>query len=399
MTPATPPTTAWRIAVVGAGPVGLALALQAARLMPHAHITLFDARPADLDVSGDARTLALSLGSVQFLQRLGVWPAQAAEPIVQVHVSQMPPSLSTALGEAQVHITAQEMGVPQLGAVIAYGALLAPLQMAWQALAAAQPQRLHSAFGTPVAAITPVPGGVDVDAGAVEHFDLAVVAEGGVFAQQARKPVVADYAQTAWVGTVALQDAPVGMAFERFTRHGPAALLPLGGQGEQRAALVWCVPTGDDPVQGLDDKQRLAVLRTIFPPLAGRLVAVSPLKAFALGLNAERTLVQGRTVRIGNAAQTLHPVAGQGLNLGLRDVHALVAVLRWAGDIDQALRRAEWARAADRWSTMATTDFLARSFTWKLPGAAAARGLGLAAVQALPGARQWLARRLMFGSR
>ncbi len=401
MSPATPPTTAWRLAVVGAGPVGLALALQAARLMPHAHITLFDARPAGLDVSGDARTLALSLGSVQFLQRLGGWPAQAVEPILQVHVSQMAPSLSTAWGEAEVHITAQEMGVPQLGAVIPYGALLAPLQQAWQTLAAAQPQRLHSAFGTPVSAITPVPGGVDLDAGAVENFDLAVVAEGGVFAQQVRKPVVADYGQTAWVGTVTRQDAPTGMAFERFTRHGPAALLPLprGEQGQQRAALVWCVPTGDDPVQGLNDTQRLAVLRTIFPPLAGRLVALSPLKGFALGLNAERTLVQGRTVRIGNAAQTLHPVAGQGLNLGLRDVHTLVAMLRWAGDIDQALRRAEWARAADRWSTMATTDFLARSFTWKLPGAATARGLGLAAVQALPGARQWLARRLMFGSR
>ena len=92
-------------------------------------------------------------------------------------------------------------------------------------------------------------------------------------------------------------------------------------------------------------------------------------------------------------------MAGQGLNLGLRDVHELVHALRWATDLDQALRRAEWARAADRWSTIATTDFLARSFTWKLPGAASARGLGLSALQAVPGARDWLARRLMFGRR
>ena len=132
---------------------------------------------------------------------------------------------------------------------------------------------------------------------------------------------------------------------------------------------------------------------------ACRPTSISPLKSFALGLNAERTLVQGRTVRVGNAAQTLHPVAGQGLNLGLRDVHELVAVLRWTQDLDAALRRAEWARAADRWSTIAATDFLARSFTWKLPGAATARGLGLAALQALPGARAWLARRMMFGGR
>lgn len=393
--------TAWRIAVVGAGPVGLATALHAARLLPHAQITVFDARPAGLDVSADPRTLALSLGSVQFLQQLQVWPASAAEPIVQVHVSQMPPTLSTAFGQPEVTLRAAELGVPQLGAVLSYGALVAPLQQAWQQAVAAQPGRLHLRLGTPVAAIKPVPGGVEVDAGIAEPFDLAVVAEGGVFADQARKALVGDYHQTAWVGTVTLQGATPGMAFERFTRHGPAALLPLprGAQGQQRAALVWCVPSDEDPVRDLNDAQRLAVLRTIFPAEAGRWVGITALKAFALGLNAERTLVQGRTVRIGNAAQTLHPVAGQGLNLGLRDAHELVAVLRWADDLDAALRRADWARAADRWSMIAATDFLARSFTWKLPGAATARGLGLAALQAMPPLKGWLARRMMFGSR
>ena len=393
--------TAWQIAVVGAGPVGLALALHAARLLPHAQVTLFDARPADRDVSADPRTLALSLGSVQFLQQLQAWPAAAAEPILQVHVSQAPPSLDTAFGTAEVHLSAQELGVPMLGAVLAYGTLLAPLQRAWEAAVAAQPQRLHSRFGTPVTGLKPLADGVEVDAGIAERFDLAVVAEGGVFADQARKALVVDYHQTAWVGTVTMQDAPRGCAFERFTRHGPVALLPLPAvaDGPVRAALVWCVPSRDDPVRDLDEAQRLAVLRTLLPPLAGRLLSLSPLKSFALGLNAERTLVDGRTVRIGNAAQTLHPVAGQGLNLGLRDAHELVAVLRWAQDIDAALRRAEWARASDRWTMIAATDFLARSFTWKLPGAATARGLGLAALQALPPVKGWLARRMMFGSR
>jgi 2-octaprenyl-6-methoxyphenol hydroxylase len=242
---------------------------------------------------------------------------------------------------------------------------------------------------------------VEVDAGIAEHFDLAVVAEGGVFADQARKAVAAAYGQTAWVGTVTLDGAAPGRAFERFTRQGPAALLPLpaGADGTARAALVWCVADADDPVRDLDTAQRLAVLNTIFPPVAGRLVGLTPLKSFALGLNAERTLIDGRTVRIGNAAQTLHPVAGQGLNLGLRDAHELVSVLRWADNLDSALKRAEWARAADRWTMIAATDFLARSFTWKLPGAATARGLGLAALQALPPVKVWLARRMMFGSR
>ena len=389
------------MAVVGAGPVGLALALHARALLPHAQITLFDARPADRDLGADPRVLALSQGSVQFLQRLQSWPAAAAEPITEVHVSQMPPTLSSLLGEPEVRIRAADLGLPQLGAVLGYGALLARLQQDWSTATLAEPHRLQSRFGTPVAALKPLPDGVEVDAGIAEPFDLAVVAEGGVFTEQVRKGVSADYAQTAWVGTVTLEGATPGRAFERFTRHGPAALLPLprDGEGRARASLVWCVPRHDDPVAELDDAQRLAVLANIFPAAAGRLTSISPLKSFALGLNAERTLVQGRTVRVGNAAQTLHPVAGQGLNLGLRDVHELVAVLRWTQDLDAALRRAEWARAADRWSTIAATDFLARSFTWKLPGAATARGLGLAALQALPGARAWLARRMMFGGR
>ena len=393
--------TAWNIAVVGAGPVGLAMALHASKLLPQASITLFDARPLEHDVAGDPRTLALSLGSLQFLQRLGCWPEASAQPITEVHVSQAPPTAAPDLGPAEVRIRAADLGVAQLGAVLLYGQLVAPLQRAWLDAATAAPRRLRTRFGAPVKALEALASGVEVDAGIAEAFDLAVVAEGGVFADQARKALAADYRQTAWVGTVSLEGATPGMAFERFTRHGPAALLPLlpGADGRARAALVWCVPTDDDPVRDLTEAQRLAVLNTIFPPAAGRLVGITPLKDFALGLNAERSLVKGRIVRIGNAAQTLHPVAGQGLNLGLRDAHELVSVLRWSNDIDRALQRAEWARAADRWTMIAATDFLARSFTWVLPGAATARGLGLAALQALPPVKAWLARRMMFGSR
>jgi len=396
--------TAWRIAVVGAGPVGLALALHAARLMPHASITVFDARPADAEVARDPRTLALSLGSLLFLQRLGVWSGVDAEPITTVHISQGTPSwLGGRFGAEAVELRAAALGVPQLGAVLAYGALLAPLQAAWLADAAAAPNRLTTRLGTRVEAVDTLPDGVTVrtPGGGTERFDLAVVAEGGVFTEQAGKPLRHDYAQTAWVGSVVLEGAHRGMAFERFTRQGPAALLPLPrrADGAHRAALVWCVAQADDPVRNLDAAQRCAVLDTVFPAAAGRIFSITDLKAFPLGLNAERTLVQGRTVRVGNAAQTLHPVAGQGLNLGLRDAHALVGALRWAEDIDVALKRVEWARAPDRWSTIATTDFLARSFTWGLPGAASARALGLAAVQAAPPLKRWLARQMMFGWR
>ena len=390
-----PVHTSLRLAVVGAGPVGLALALHARHTLPQAELTLFDARPADRDVAADPRTLALSLGSVQWLQALGVWPQAAAAPIHAVHVSQVPPSF----GDAAVRIRATEQQVPMLGAVLAYGALVAPMQAAWAAAVQAEPARCRMRFGTPVRAIKAVADGVELDAGIAEVFDLAVVAEGGLFGDQARKPVQRDYGQTAWVGTMTVEGGEPGMAFERFTRQGPAALLPLPASedGQRRMALVWCVRSDDDPVQPLTDAQRLAVLNTLFPPEAGRLVAASALRPFQLGLNAERTLVDGRRVCIGNAAQTLHPVAGQGLNLGLRDAHQLVAALRFEPDLDAALRRVEWARAPDRWSMIAATDFLARSFAW--PGLGRLRGLALAALEHAGPVKAQLARQMMFGWR
>jgi len=397
---------ALRLAVVGAGPAGLTLALQAARALPQAQISLFDARSLDRDVSGDPRTLALSLGSVQLLQRLGAWNAGAAQAILQVHVSQAPPTLQHPLfgasGEPEVQLSAAEQGVTQLGAVLSYGQLVAPLQAAWLAAAAREPARLQTRFGAPVAAIKPVAGGVEIDAGIAESFDLAVVAEGGVFAEQARKALTHDYQQNAWVGTLTLaEDSPVGIAYERFTRNGPLALLPLPPlQGRKRAALVWCMPQAEDEIAGLTDAQRLAVIQSLLPARIGTLQAISPLKCFALGLNAERSLVEGRTVRIGNAAQTLHPVAGQGLNLGLRDAYSLVEALRrGTGDIDAALRKVEWQRGPDRWTMIAATDFLARSFAWRWPGLPAVRGLGLAALQALPPVKRALAKQMMFGRR
>ncbi|WP_293994801.1 FAD-dependent monooxygenase [Sphaerotilus sp.] len=408
-----------RLAVIGAGPVGLALALAAARRLPTAQVCVYDRLPVGHDVSGDPRTLALSQGSVLALQRLGVWAAMAerAEPIQAVHVSQQQPGLLDLLGGGpapELLIRAVDEGVPQLGAVIPYGALAAPMRAAWLAACAQAPQRLSVRWGEAVSGVRPVSGGVEIDVGVggaagalVEPHDLAVVAEGGVFADQARKAIARDYGQTAWVGTVGLEGGEVGVAHERFTPQGPVALLPLPGTTladdgrtvRRRAALVWCVDQRDDAVAALTEAQRLAVLTHLLPARVGRLVSISPLKSFALGLNAERTLVQGRTVRIGNAAQTLHPVAGQGLNLGLRDAHELVARLARHSDVDQALRRVEWQRAPDRWAMIAATDFLARSFTWPWPGLSTLRGAGLAALGQVGPLRSLLARRMMFGGR
>lgn len=433
---ASTPSARLRLAVIGAGPAGLALALAAAQRLPELDVTVFDARPADKDVSGDPRTLALSQGSVQFLQRLGVWGAIEGLgkvcPIREVQVSQQQPTLVwPGAQQPVVRITAAEQRVPQLGSVLAYGTLVAPLQKAYEVAVAAQAghaglgQRLHLRFGTPVRGFKPVDGGVEVDADIAETFDLAVVAEGGVFADQPAlswpQGLSRDYGQTAWVGQVRLADGPQGVAHERFTPAGPAALLPLppgavvpGGAVGRRAALVWCVQKADDPVLALNDAQRRILLNSLFPEQVGEILEVSPLKAFPLGLNAHARLVDdGLVARIGNAAQTLHPVAGQGLNLGLRDVHELLEALRpvaaqvsregtAAGSraaVAQALARFERKRQPDRLALIAGTDFLARSFTWTPPVLATLRGLGLGLLQQVSPARQALAQLMMFGHR
>lgn len=417
------------MAVVGAGPVGLALALMAARHCPDWSVSVFDARPLEADTGGDPRTLALSRGSLQTLAPLGGWPVPDHESILEVQVTQAPSTWTPGGQVPRVDIRATELGVPQLGAVLAYGRLVPTLHAAWVRAVADAPHRLHHRFGQPVSGLKIVAAEdrpmVEVDAGVVETFDLAVVAEGGVFMrdrspreldiQSVRHPSAGrawshDYGQTAWVGTVELSGAVAGRAIEHFSRQGPVALLPLptpqemARLGRRRASLVWCVNAADDPVTGLEDHQRRAVLNSLLPPGAGQIEHIGPLKSFALGLQAQASLVrEDCLVRIGNAAQTLHPVAGQGLNLGLRDAVALVERLRWMGrrgwSLAQALQGVQWARAADRWTTIAATDFLARSFTWALPGAATARALGLMAVQHLPGLKPALARQMMFGRR
>ena len=248
---------------------------------------------------------------------------------------------------------------------------------------------------------------VEVDAGIVERFHLAVVAEGGVFADQSRKAVSHDYRQTAWVGHVSLDGGAADLAVERFTSNGPLALLPLPAHpagvappATRRAALVWCVPLDDDPVAPLDDSQRIVLLNALLPAGAGRVVQLSALKRFALGLNAETTLVRGRTVRIGNAAQTLHPVAGQGMNLGLRDAWDLAQVLHGAEDPGDARLLQGFAalRRFDATATVRVTDFLAGAFLGANPLSRLTRGFALTALDICLPARRFFARRMIYGA-
>ena len=371
-----------RVLIVGAGPVGAVCALALRQQGIAARV--LEAQPAD--ARADTRTLALSHGSRLILERLGVWNRlHGVTPITRIHVSQR-----GALGVAR--LAAEEIGVPALGYVLPYGELTAALkQMLGDAGVAVE-------YGV---AVDRIESGAEaatlhVADGRTLTAPLVVVADGGRGDQVPPPRFERDYDQMAVVCDVKTELPHANQAFERFTPEGPAALLPK----DDRYALVWTARSDEaQRIAALTDAEFLAALQRHFGGRQGRFLQAGPRKTFPLRLAYTGSEAAGRVVRIGNAAQTLHPVAGQGLNLGLRDAFTLVQTLRDAKSLDSALRRVEWSRAPDRWSMIAATDFLARSFTWHLPGLAAARGLGIAALQALPPVKSALARQMMFGRR
>ena len=190
------------------------------------------------------------------------------------------------------------------------------------------------------------------------------------------------------------------VAWERFTSQGPIALLPMGGVRGANYALVWCCAPDEAARRAqLSDDEFLLELGTAFGNRMGRFTQIKGRASFPLGLNAVDTLVNGHVVAIGNAAQTLHPVAGQGLNLGLRDAHALADALSAEGPTPLALATFAQRRALDRRLTIGATDTLARLFTVDFPPLAALRGLALTALEFVPPVKTALARQMMFGQR
>ncbi len=210
-----------------------------------------------------------------------------------------------------------------------------------------------------------------------------------------------DYRQTAIVAQVAVSAALPQRAFERFTEEGPLALLPQNeSAGTGSYALVWCMrPETAARLMALPDAAFLAALQEAFGARVGRFLQVSPRGAYALGLNAD-PVATTRTVAIGNAAQTLHPVAGQGLNLGLRDATVLARLL--AQDRSPAgLQDFIAHRSADRRATIGLTDIMARIFASAPDGAVSQSLLGasLGLIDAFAPAKRLLADQMMFGRR
>jgi 2-octaprenyl-6-methoxyphenol hydroxylase len=398
----TPPATAeaggapfdFDVTIVGAGPVGLALAGWLARrsATQALSIALIDARTPE-DSLGDPRAIAVSHGSRMILEPLR-WPTDATA-IHRIHVSQR-----GHFGRTLIDHT--EHGLPALGYVLRYGSIVQALAEAVRPTAV---QWIQSAIAqAPVRDDDGVTLQVETAQG-TRHLRTRILvnAEGGLFHEQQKSGSAGgrrDYGQTALVGTVSVSAPRPHVAWERFTGQGPIALLPTGGVRDADYALVWCCAPEEAARRAqLPDDAFLRELGAAFGDRMGRFTQIKGRAAFPLGLNALDTLVKGRIAAIGNAAQTLHPVAGQGLNLGLRDAHALADALSQHGATPLALATFAQRRALDRRLTIHSTDTLARLFTVDLPALGTLRGLALTALEFVPPVKTALARQMMFGQR
>ena len=376
----------YAIVIAGGGPVGAALALG---LNGGAHrVALLDARGRDAG-GDDARVIALSHGSRLILERLGVWRALPdLTPIRQIEVSQQ-----RHFGRAE--LSAADAGVPALGYVAGYVALQRALRAA---LTGGATEVLAGCAAREVTA-NANNAAVSVDCGGVTRqltARLIAIADGGEGLQLARVHA-RDYRQSALVCDVASEQPHQNRAFERFTPEGPLALLPT----HRGWSLVWTVrPQRARDLAALDGAGFCAQLRAAFGPALGAFRLLGARQVFPLVLRYAQRPVAPRAVLIGNAAQTLHPVAGQGFNLGLRDAWELAIAARDARDPgSEAILNTYFSqRRFDRTATILFTDTLIRLFSNDIPFFHRLCGGGLAALSGIPPAKNFLARRMMFGA-
>ena len=384
-----------RIAIVGGGLVGasLALALQQGGAAARGwQISLIEpyAPGAGFQPSYDARCSALSWGTRLIYERLGLWPAIAerAEPIRRIHVSER--------GRfAAARLSAAEEGVPALGYVVENAWLGHCL---WQAL---HSDAIDWRCPARVAAAQAQAGGyrLTLDEGSPLDCELLVLADGGrsdlrqqLGIQVRRTP----YGQTALIANVTPSQGHGGEAFERFTADGPMALLPLP---DNRCALVWTRPDADAArLLALDERAFLAELQQAFGYRLGAFVRVGARHSYPLALLEAEEQVRSHLVVLGNAAHGLHPIAGQGYNLSLRDVMALAHSLLQdgarLGDLGQ-LQDYLASQRLDQALTVGFSDKVTRLFSNARAPLAVARSLGLLGLELWPAGKRWFARQAM----
>jgi 2-octaprenyl-6-methoxyphenol hydroxylase len=383
------------VAIVGGGMVGATLGVALAPL--NLRVAIIEAIPHDAAAqpSFDERTTALSNGSRRILETLGVWPAlnAAATPIRKIHVSDQ-----GRFGFAR--IDAAEQGLPAMGYVVANRDLGSAL---WSRLSASPGIEVYcpaevSHIGANERSVT-----VEIAQwGAKTRIDakLIVAADGAQSAVRSAAGVdaqVRDYEQTAVITTVLPQRFHDNVAYERFTPSGPLALLPLDGG---RCTLVLTLTReAAQSAMSWSDEEFLAEVQRRFGFRLGRFLQVGRRVPYPLFLTRATRTSAARCVIIGNAAQGLHPVAGMGFNLGLRDVASLAELIaERAGQVDadpgdpKLLAQYDAWRAADRGGVIAFTDGLIRMFSSPLGSIGRLRNFGLLAFDLLPPAKAALSR-------
>ena len=381
------------VAIVGGGMVGATLAVALAPL--NLRVALIEAIPhnAAAQPSFDERTTALSNGSRRILETIGVWPAvnALATPIAKIHVSDQ-----GRFGFAR--IDASEQGLAAMGYVLPNRALGSAL---WSRLPNAGIKIFCPAEVSGLAANDEAVKIEIAEAGAKIAIDakLIVAADGVQSVVRSAFGVAAevrDYHQTAVITTVLPQRFHDNVAYERFTPEGPLALLPLDGG---RCTLV--LTLAKDAAQSAlawSDQEFLAEVQRRFGFRLGRFLKVGRRVPYPLSLTQSDRTSAPRCVIIGNAAQGLHPVAGMGFNLGLRDAACLAELIaeNLASDADpgsaKLLSEYDAWRRADRGGVIAFTDGLVRLFSNPLSGVARLRNLGLLAFDLLPPAKSALSR-------
>lgn len=384
------------VAISGGGLVGASLALALAPL--GLKVALIEAVPQGRSEhpSFDERTTALANGSVRIFRSLGVWRQMEREatPIRRIHVSDQ-----GRFGIARIE--AAEQGLESLGCVLPNRVMGAAL---WEGLRAEPCVQVIAPARVVATTVEPGSRTVRIERDGAEPLDLrarlVVAADGARSTLREQTGIAAEhweYSQTAIISTMSTQRFHDHTAYERFTPDGPIAVLPLA---DGRCGLVWTRrPEDAARLLALPDARFLAELQSAFGFRLGRLLRIGVRHSYDLALSRSERHVGDRLAIVGNAAQGLHPIAGQGFNLGLRDAASLAEVLadalaEGATDVGDPTRLAAYARwrEEDRRRIVAFTDGLVRLFGSPLGLLRGLRSIGLLAFDSLPATKGAMAR-------
>ncbi len=382
--------THYDVVVIGAGPVGCVAALAMKQIGLSTAVLEVQSEKSEIS---DGRTLALSWNSYLILNRLNIWSSNEEKfPISRIQISDR--------GHfGQSIVSASDVQLPKLGFVVRFKDLLPRLR---KQLSQQQVKTLFEASANSIerykdhSKIT-----LDINGTSSEITTrLVVMADGGqslnIAGLKFKKTV--EYGHDAIVGIITSDSKPSDMAYERFTNSGPIALLPRGNE----YAFVWSVPSTESvDLLNQPESRFLDAFQHAFGDRCGRFTSIREKKSYSLATRIAEQPSDGGTVIIGNASQALHPIAAQGLNLGLRDAWDLAEVCGAIKNEHLASRdTVNKFRKKRRWDRLQTTLFstgLNRLFSSKLSSIFGARGLGLLGLDLVPLAKKLIIRQLIFG--